>query len=86
MKNGPARRDITFKRERIEMDDSGNYSCVFSEEQLEITEVKGYGHNIIFINVIGKMYDTSASCARMRNVQSLVQINHNRLTVAQNCL
>ncbi|XP_051726574.1 uncharacterized protein LOC127499904 isoform X2 [Ctenopharyngodon idella] len=52
MKNGPAQRDITFKKERIEMDDSGNYSCVFSEEQLEIIKVTGYGHNIIFINVI----------------------------------
>lgn len=54
-KNGPTRLDITFKKERIEMDNSGNYSCVFSEEQLEITKVMGYGHNYIFINVIGKM-------------------------------
>lgn len=60
MKNGPTRQDIAFKIERIEMDHSGNYSCMFSEEHLEITEVMGYGNNIIFINVIGKMYDISA--------------------------
>lgn len=64
MKNG--RHDITFKKERIEMDDSGNYSCVFSEEQLEITKVMGYGNNYIFINVIGKMYHFFAY--QMRNV------------------
>ncbi|KAK9958469.1 hypothetical protein ABG768_010585 [Culter alburnus] len=58
MKNGPTRQDITFKKERIEMDNSGNYSCVFSEEQLEITKVMGYGHNYIFINVIESMMNS----------------------------
>ncbi|XP_059420321.1 uncharacterized protein LOC132155578 [Carassius carassius] len=51
MKKGTT-SDITFKIERIEINDSANYSCVFSEEQLEITKVTGYGHNYIFINVI----------------------------------
>lgn len=55
VKSGPTRQDITFKIERMGMDNSGNYSCMFSEEQLEITEVTGYGQNIIFINVTGKM-------------------------------
>ncbi|KAK9958468.1 hypothetical protein ABG768_010584 [Culter alburnus] len=58
MKTGPTRQDITFKKERIEMDISGNYSCVFSEEQLEITKVMGYGHNYIFINVIESMMNS----------------------------
>ncbi|XP_026087111.1 uncharacterized protein LOC113061853 [Carassius auratus] len=52
MKKGTTRQDTTFKIERIEMNASGNYSCVFSEEQLEITKVSGYGQNYIFINVI----------------------------------
>ncbi|XP_026087112.1 uncharacterized protein LOC113061854 [Carassius auratus] len=52
MKKGTPRQDTTFKIERIEMNASGNYSCVFSEEQLEITKVSGYGQNYIFINVI----------------------------------
>lgn len=60
MKTGTTRQDTTFKIERIEMDHSGNYSCMFSEEQLEITEVMGYGNAIIFINVIGKMLDIYA--------------------------
>ncbi|KAK7151558.1 hypothetical protein R3I94_008021 [Phoxinus phoxinus] len=60
MKSGPTRQGITFKIERIEMGHSGNYSCVFSEEQLEITKVMGYGQNIIFINVTGKKYNTFA--------------------------
>ncbi len=58
MKNRPTRQDTTFKIERIEMNHSGNYSCVFSEEQLQINKVMGYGHNSIFINVIGKVYHT----------------------------
>ncbi|XP_048025635.1 uncharacterized protein LOC125254842 [Megalobrama amblycephala] len=58
MKNGPARRDITFKKARIEMDNSGNYSCVFSEEELEISKVMGYGHNYIFINVIESLMNS----------------------------
>ncbi|XP_048025168.1 uncharacterized protein LOC125254555 [Megalobrama amblycephala] len=58
MKNGPARRDITFKKARIEMDNSGNYSCVFSEEELEISKVVGYGHNYIFINVIESLMNS----------------------------
>lgn len=61
MKNLPNRQDITFKIERIEMNNSGNYSCLFSEKLLEITKVMGYGQNTIFINVTGKMYDTSAN-------------------------
>ncbi|KAL1256238.1 hypothetical protein QQF64_011783 [Cirrhinus molitorella] len=52
MKNAPTRQDTAFKIERIGMNYSGNYSCVFSEEQLEIKEVMGYGHNYIFINVM----------------------------------
>lgn len=58
MKNGPTRQDTTFKIERIEMNHSGNYSCVFSEEQQQKNKVMGYGHNYIFINVIGKVYHT----------------------------
>jgi len=60
MKYRSTRQDIAFKIERTEMDHSGNYSCLFSEEHLEKNKVMGYGNNIIFINVIGKMYDTSA--------------------------
>ncbi|XP_052007961.1 uncharacterized protein LOC127661354 [Xyrauchen texanus] len=44
--------DINFRIEGIQMEHSGNYSCVFSEEKLETTNVKGYGDNYIFINVI----------------------------------
>ncbi|XP_051580949.1 uncharacterized protein LOC127456472 [Myxocyprinus asiaticus] len=45
-------QDINFRIEGIQMEHSGNYSCVFSEEQLETTNVMGYGDNYIFINVI----------------------------------
>ncbi|XP_043120237.1 uncharacterized protein LOC122362737 [Puntigrus tetrazona] len=51
MKNGRT-QDTTFKIEKIAMNHSGNYSCVFSEERLQINKVTGYGHNYIFINVI----------------------------------
>ncbi|XDV29498.1 hypothetical protein PO909_032617 [Leuciscus waleckii] len=58
MKKEPTRPDITFKIERIKMDHSGNYSCMFSEEQLEMTEVMGYGYTIIFINVIESLFNS----------------------------
>ncbi|KAK7151559.1 hypothetical protein R3I94_008022 [Phoxinus phoxinus] len=54
----PTRQDITFKIERIEMEHSGNYSCVFSEEQLEKNKVMGYGQNIIFINVTESLFNS----------------------------
>ncbi|XP_058607788.1 uncharacterized protein LOC131524586 isoform X2 [Onychostoma macrolepis] len=57
-KNGPTRQDTAFKIERMEMNHSANYSCVFSEEQLQINKVMGYGHNYIFINVIESLIFT----------------------------
>lgn len=54
MKNRPTQQDVGFKIEKIEMNHAGNYSCVFSEEQLQINKVMGYGYNYIFINVTGK--------------------------------
>lgn len=74
------------------MNHSGNYSCVFSEEQLQINKVMGYGHNYIFINVIGKVYHTSAyicecfwflSTDEMLNYL-LMQFNHSRLKMTFN--
>ncbi|XP_042630871.1 uncharacterized protein LOC122148555 [Cyprinus carpio] len=44
--------------ERIDINRSGNYSCGFSEEQLEITKVTGYGLNNIFIKVIESLIYT----------------------------
>lgn len=49
-------QDASFKLERVEMNQSGNYSCVFSEEKLKISEVMGFGQNYIFINVTGKIF------------------------------
>ncbi|XP_026144025.1 uncharacterized protein LOC113118829 [Carassius auratus] len=58
MLNGPTRQDTNFKIERIEMNHSGNYSCVFSEELLKINKVMGYGYNYIFINVTESFINT----------------------------
>lgn len=71
---------------------SGNYSCVFSEEQLQINKVMEYGHNSIFINVIGKVYHTFSyicecfwflSTDEMLN-DLLVQFNNSRLKMTFN--
>ncbi|KAA0714552.1 hypothetical protein E1301_Tti017599 [Triplophysa tibetana] len=43
--------DFTFIINSIEKNNSGNYSCVFSEEHLKTTQVTGYGENYVFINV-----------------------------------
>ncbi|XP_073786150.1 uncharacterized protein isoform X3 [Danio rerio] len=51
-------QDVFFKIERVEINQSGNYSCVFSEEKLKITKVMGYGQNNIFINVTESLINT----------------------------
>ncbi|XP_057204267.1 uncharacterized protein LOC130562943 isoform X2 [Triplophysa rosa] len=43
--------DVAFIINSIEKDNSGNYSCVFSEERLLTTQVTGYGENHVFIQV-----------------------------------
>lgn len=55
MKKQPNQGDVTFRINNIEKNNSGNYSCVFSEEYLKTTQVMGYGANNVFINVTGEM-------------------------------
>nr|XP_055030710.1 uncharacterized protein LOC129419575 [Misgurnus anguillicaudatus] len=50
MKRQRNQEDIVFKIQNIEKN-TGNYSCVFSEDRLKTTEVMGYGENHVFINL-----------------------------------
>lgn len=59
--------DITFIINSIEKDNSGNYSCVFSEDRLKKTQVMGYGENYIFIRVT-----ESLICGEIRSLKSEV--------------
>lgn len=55
MKKQSNQEDMAFIINSIEMNNSGNYSCVFSENRLQTTQVTGYGENYIVIRVKGEM-------------------------------
>lgn len=47
-------QDATFFIDDTTRDNTGNYSCVFSLNKLDLQNIKGYGLNGIFITVNGK--------------------------------
>lgn len=49
-------QDATFFIDDTRMDNTGNYSCVFSVDEHKLEAVRGNGINSIFISVNGKIF------------------------------
>lgn len=55
-------QDATFFIDYTRLDNTGNYSCVFSVHKYNPEAVKGKGINSIFITVNGKIFNWVVYC------------------------
>lgn len=71
-------QDATFFIRGTTEDDTGNYSCVFSEQKYDPKTVRGNGSNSVFINMNGEkfmiIYSNSSRFNPVLNMHST--LNH----------